>query len=229
MSKSLRDARLIGHSLDMKLGAVVLLFFFSLAAKAATLVTQTVGQVSDHVVTSREVQISMAIEGVLFPSPKAPPKSLNETRPGSPDFRTAVTAVLLESVVALEAENFNVASISNEDINAAVAQIEKTAGGRSYWNELEVSSLEIKNFTKRKLMAKSFLKFKTSSMSGIITDQEAQDYYERNRVKFGSSSFESFKENIKTFLAQQQLEERIRSWFEVIKRKYRVRTFVAEP
>ena len=204
-------------------------FLFYISAQGATLITQTVGQVSDHVVTSREVQIAMAIEGVLFPSPKSPAKSLNETRPGNPDFRTAVPAVLLEAVVAIEAENFNVANISSEEVNAAVAQVEKVAAGRAYWNELEVSLHELKTFTTRKLMAKSFLKFKTSSMSGVITDQEAQDYYEGNRVKFGSSSFDSFKDNIKAYLAQQQLEERIRSWFEVIKRKYRVRTFVAEP
>lgn len=204
------------------------ILYISIGVHAAALVTQTVGQVSDHVVTSREVQISMAIEGVLFPAAKAPAKSLNETRPGAADFRSAVTAVLLEAVVAIEAENFNVAKISDEEVTAAMTQIEKAVAGRVYWNELEVSPQEIKTFTTRKLMAKSFLKFKTSSMSGIVTDQEAQDYYDRNRVKFGSSSFESFKENIKTFLAQQQLEERIRSWFEVIKRKYRVRTFVAD-
>jgi hypothetical protein len=204
-------------------------FLFCFSAHAATLVTQTVGQVHDHVVTSREVQISMAIEGVLFPSAKAPAKSLNETRPGSPDFRSAVTAVLLEAVVALEAKNFNISTLTNEERVNAVAHVEKATAGRAYWNELEVSSAELKDFTERKLMAKSFLKFKTSSMAGIITDQEAQDYYERNRVKFGTSTFEGFKENIKTYLAQQQLEERIRSWFEVIKRKYRVRTFVAEP
>jgi hypothetical protein len=203
-------------------------FLFCFSAQAATLVTQTVGQVSDHVVTSREVQIAMAIEGILFPPRNATTKTLNETRPGSPDFRGAVTAVMLECVVELEAKNFNVATLSDEEINAAVAQVEKLAAGRAYWNELEVSNQEVRKFTIRKLMAKSFLKFKTSSMAGIITDQEAQDYYERNRVKFGSSSFDSFKENIKTYLAQQQLEERIRSWFEVIKRKYRVRTFVAE-
>lgn len=229
MSKSLLDKALMVHSLSMRFLAAFFFLFTFQTAMAAVLVTQTVGQVSDHVVTSREVQIALVIEGVLFPSPKAPAKSLNETRPGNPDFRTAVTAVLLEAVVAIEAENFNVSNISNEEVSAAVAQIEKATAGRAYWNELEVSAQELKTFTTRKLMAKSFLKFKTSSMSGIITDQEAQDYYERNRVKFGSSSFDSFKDNIKTYLAQQQLEERIRSWFEVIKRKYRVRTFVAEP
>lgn len=213
----------------MKLLWPLLLFAFSVSASAATLVTQTVGQVSEYVVTSREVQIAMVIEGVLFPSKGSAAKTLIETRPGMADFRSAATTILLEAVVALEAENFNVATISAEDVAAAVAQVEKATAGRAYWNELEVSPAELKRFVTRKLMAKSFLKFKTSSMTGIITDQEAQDYYDRNRVKFGSSSFDSFKENIKTYLAQQQLEERIRAWFEVIKRKYRVRTFVADP
>ncbi|MNY60610.1 hypothetical protein D3C86_1971860 [compost metagenome] len=63
-------------------------------------------------------------------------------------------------------------------------------------------------------------------MVGIITDQEAQAYYDKNRIKFGSMPFSNFKENIKTFLAQQQLEERLRSWFEVIKRKYKVRNLL---
>ncbi len=204
-----------------------ILLSISVSASAATLVTQTVGQVAEYVVTSREVQIAMVIEGVLFPS-KNTPKGLIETRPGMADFRAAATTILLEAVVALEAENFNVATLSSEDISSAINQVEKSTAGRAYWNELEVSNQELKRFVTRKLMAKSFLKFKTSSMTGIITDQEAQDYYERNRVKFGSSSFDSFKENIKTYLAQQQLEERIRGWFEVIKRKYRVRTFVAD-
>lgn len=203
------------------------LLLFSQITQAAKLVTQTVGQVADHVVTSREVQIAMVIDGILFPSANAG-KGLVEVRPGMSTFKNAVTNTLLETVVALEAENFNVANISNEDITAGVAKVEKATTGRAYWNELEVSSQEVKRLVTRKLMSKSFLKFKTSSMAGIITDQEAKDYYERNRVKFGSSTYESFQDNIKSYLAQQQLEERIRAWFEVIKRKYRVRAFNVE-
>lgn len=200
---------------------------FCLKAQGAVLVTETVGQVSEHVVTSREVQISMVIENILVP-PKAPLKGLYEVRPGQAEFRNAVTVVLLESVVAFEAENFNVAAVSDEELSDALVKIEKAVRGRIYWNELEVSDIELKKFTLRKLAAKSFFKFKTSSMTSIITDQEAQSYYTKNRVKFGSLPFESFKDNIKTFLAQQQLEDRIRAWFEAIKRKYKVRNYIVD-
>lgn len=143
------------------------------------------------------------------------------------EFRNAVTSVLLEVVVSLEAENFNVANVSDEDVKVALLKIEKAIEGRSYWDGLDVSAVELKKFTQRKLVAKSFLKFKTTSMSGIISDQEAQAYFDKNRVKFGTTTFESFKNNIKAFLAQQQLEERLRAWFEVIKRKYKVRNFIS--
>lgn len=206
-----------------------LLFFFLLTSGissfGATIVTATVGQVSENVVTSREVQISMVIEHILFPG-KEGNKGLYEVRYGQDSFRNAVTTILLESVVALEAENFNVASVTSEEVSLALAKIDRATQGRSYWAELDPSAAEIKRFTIRKLTAKSFLKFKTNSMASIITDQEAQIYYDKNRVKFGSLPFESFKENIKAYLAQQQLEERLRSWFEVIKRKYKVRNYI---
>lgn len=206
----------------------LLVFLFCLQAPAATLLTETVGQVSDHVVTSREVQISVAIGRIIEPNLKDPKNALPELRPGQAEFSGAVTQVLLEQVVALEAENFNVASVPEAEVEAVVARVEKAMAGRAYWVSIDPTNAEIRRFATRKLVAKSFLKFKTNSMSGIITDQEAQAYFEKNRAKFGTSPFADFRENIKTFLAQQQLEERIRSWFEVIKRKYKVRNFVAE-
>lgn len=201
--------------------------YLSFSSLAATVVTQTVGQVSDQVVTSREVQISMVIENVLFPG-KGSGKSLYEVRPGQDSFRNAVTSVLLESVVALEAENFSVANVSESDLAADIAKVEKAVVGKAYWSSLEVSPQELRKLTLRKLTSKSFLKFKTNSMTSIVTDQDVQVYYDKNRVKFVGMPFENYKENIRTFLAQQQLEERIRSWFEVIKNKYKVRNFVVE-
>lgn len=203
------------------------LFYLSFSSFAATVVTQTVGQVSDQVVTSREVQISMVIENILFPG-KDSGKGLYEIRPGQESFRNAVTSVLLESVVALEAENFSVANVPESELAADIAKIEKIVAGKAYWNSLEVSPLELRKLALRKLTAKSFLKFKTNSMTSIVTDQDVQAYYDKNRVKFVGMPFENFKENIRTFLAQQQLEERIRSWFEVIKNKYKVRNFIVE-
>lgn len=204
---------------------LILKIFLFWSLFAAQVVTESVGQVGNYIVTSREVQISMVMENILFP-PKIPLKGLYEIRPSSDQFRNAVTSVLLEIVVSFEAENFNVATVSDDDLKGTLGKIEKAVAGKAYWDELDVSPKELKKFTLRKLLAKNFLQFKTSSMAGIITDQEAQAYYDQNRVKFGSSSFESFKANIKSFLAQQQLEESLRSWFEVVKRKYKVRNFI---
>ncbi|XGC82141.1 hypothetical protein ACES2L_06545 [Bdellovibrio bacteriovorus] len=204
---------------------IFLSLIFSLNAFAATIVTETVGQVSDYVITSREVQIAVVAEHILFPAKGVAPK-IYEIRPGAPEFQGAVTNILLETVVALEAENFNVANVTPEEIKNAMTTVQKAVAGKAYWASLEVSESELQKVISRKLTSKAFLKFKTNSMSGIITDQEAQMYYEKNRVKFGSLPFASFKDNIKTYLAQQQLEERIRSWFEVIMRKYKVRNFI---
>lgn len=208
--------------------SILLALLLSFQARAVSIVTETVGQVAEHVVTSREVQISMVIENVLFPSNKKNTKDLYEVRAGQPQFRAALTQVLLEAVVALEAENFNVASISEEDVAQAVAKVEKAVAGKAYWAQIGASKIELKRFVQRNLMAKSFLKFKTTSMSSIVSDVEAENYFTKNRNKFGDVPFESFRENIKAYLAQQQLEERLRSWFEVIKRKYKVRNLMAE-
>jgi len=205
--------------------ALLLTLLVSVPTWAATVITESVGQVAEHVVTSREVQISTVIDNVLFPS-KGKVGSLVETRPEQAEFRNHVTSVLLESVIAMEAESFNVGVVSDKELAEALAKIEKATAGKSYWNQLDVSPAELKKFANRKLVAKSFMAFKTASMVGIITDQEAQAYYDKNRVKFGNTPFAGFKENIKTFLAQQQMEERLRAWFEVIKRKYKVRNFI---
>lgn len=196
----------------------------TLKVSAAPMVTETVGQVADYVATSREVQIVTAIERVLF----ATKANSLELHPEQPEFRNAVTSVLLEVVVAMEAENFSVAGVSAKEIDEALGKVQKAVSGKSFWSQLEVTEPELKKLITRKFIAKNFLKFKTNSLTGIVTDQEAEGYFEKNRLKFGNMSFAYFKENIKTFLAQQQLEERLRSWFEVIKRKYKVRNFIVD-
>ncbi|MFM6929229.1 MAG: hypothetical protein ACKOX6_12245 [Bdellovibrio sp.] len=214
--------KILGEDLGMR--ALLLSLLISVPTWAATVITESVGQVANHVVTSREVQICTVIDNILFPSKGK--SGLVEVRPEQAEFRNHVTSVLLESVIAMEAESFNVGVVSDKDLAEALAKIEKATAGKSYWGQLDVSPTELKVFANRKLVAKSFMAFKTASMVGIITDQEAQAYYDKNRVKFGSTPFAGFKENIKTFLAQQQMEERLRTWFEVIKRKYKVRNFI---
>jgi len=208
-------------------------FILALAAGAwaatPVVVSQSVGRVGDRVITSREVQISAVLDRILFPTKEA--KSLGglyEVRLGQAAMMNEVTALLLEVVVDREAESFSVAKISDDQVREAQRKVEKVVESKAYWQSLEVGATELKRFVVQKLTAKAFIQFKTNSMAGIISDAEALAYYEKNRLRFGDVPFSSFKDNIKTFLAQQQLEERTRAWFEIIKRKYKVRNILAE-
>lgn len=205
------------------------LIFFSLFSLAAmpVVVSQSVGQIGDRVVTSREVQISAVLDRILFPN-KENKTSLYEVRLGDPAMMNEVTALLLEVVVDREAESFSVAKITDEQVQQSVRAVERAVQGKAYWESLEVSNAELRRFVMQKLTAKAFIQFKTSSMVGVVSDNEALAYYEKNRIKFGDLPFATFKDNIKAFLAQQQLEERTRAWFEIIKRKYKVRNILAE-
>ena len=50
-----------------------------------------------------------------------------------------------------------------------------------------------------------------------VTDAEAQQYFEDNRLKFGDLPGENFKENIKVFLTREQVNQRLGAWFEVLR------------
>ncbi|MEK2690651.1 hypothetical protein AAAA73_16285 [Bdellovibrio sp. GT3] len=205
---------------------LILSLFFAVPALAANVVSETVGQVGDYVITSREVQITTVIDHILFPPKDKKSTALMETGPESKEFRNHVTAVLLEAVVAMEAATFNVGTASVAELDEAIVKVERTASGKTYWNQLQPTAAEVKRFTDRKLVAKSFMKFKTGSMAGIVSNVDAYEYYQKNRSKFGSTPFAEIRDSIKTFLGQQQLEERLRAWFELMKRKYKVRNFI---
>lgn len=207
----------------------ILVFFLTSLCVARSLVSETVGRAGDYVITSREVKISTFLERVLFSAkPEAMPDAQVEALfKDEVLLQGAITSVLLEVVVALEAESFAVSAVPGRDIQDAVLKAQTIFAGKAYWGQLEVSDAELVSSIKRKFTAKSFLKFKTSSMNSIITDQEAEAYYEKNKIKFGAVPFSSFKDNIKSFLGQQQLEDRLRSWFEVIKRKHKVRNLIS--
>ena len=226
-------------------------FIFNLVAGAAeTVLSQTVGAVGDEIVSSRDVQIQSVLEKNLFPAkqtktnsalgveksdkknqkPKKSSTSLNtdEAHLKEPQFQAELSSSLLELVIQKEAESFRVAQPSEEELKESLQKAEKALVGSSLWTQLDVSEKELSAVLKRKLTAKKFIKIKTDLMSALVTDQDALNYYEKNRFKFGQLPFSNFKENIKTYLAQQQMEERLKTLFEVIKRKYKVRNYIVE-
>lgn len=195
----------------------IFLLLFQLAG--AAVLNESVGRVGETVLTSREVRLSNFIEQVLI---------VKSNQKKSTQLAKDTTALLLEVVVVKEAENFSLGQVSEKDLEKALGEVKKSTGFLSLQKELGVTEIEVKTAIQRKLNAQSFIEFKTNSLTSTVTEEEARIYFEANPNRFKGAQFESLKENIKSFLSQQQLNERLKSWFELLKRKYKVQNYLLE-
>lgn len=191
-----------------------------------TLISRAVGEVGEHVVTSREVRINDAIEQAITRKPPVP-EGFRVLDGKEKSFPGEVGKVLDEWVVYLEANSLATQPAVRSDLAATIKAIQEFWAGKRAWQELEVSNEELKEFVDRKLFAKDFEKLKSDPQLAPVTDEDALSYYRKNRLRFGSLPFSSFKDNIKSFLVKQQTERRIAEWREVLRKKYKVRNFIA--
>jgi hypothetical protein len=186
-----------------------------------------VAQVQNHVVTSREVRINKWVEVTLYPAQlRKGQKEVSDL--GSTQFIQDTNRVLLEWMVFLESQAFNAQAIAEEQVSEAKQNFLKTARKSPLWDELGIRVGELEELLRRKLQAKKFIQFKASSSVVPVTDEEAQVYFNKNRLDFGDLPFESFRENIKAFLARKHVDKRLKDWFIVLQNKYKVRNFVTE-
>lgn len=192
----------------------------------ADVISTGVGMVKGRAVTSREVQIQNLLNAALYD--KEPEKRLKKLNLDSRAFGRAVQETLLETVISLEAQNFNVIQISEEERKNAVARAQKVLKNSKVWKDLQVSPSELDVAVGKKIQAKRFVQFRAQSSVLPITDSEAQKYYNENRLKFGDLPFENFKENIKSYLSRTQVERRLKDWYDVLLNKYQVKNLVAE-
>lgn len=210
------------------------LAFFALAfaalpqapARAAELVSTGVGLVRTQVITSREVQILNLLETALYE--KNPKDKLVLLALDSKAFAKAVQDSLLEAVVSLEAQNFNLMQLAPDDVKTAERQAMRVLRDNRVWKKLAPSPKELDSLLRRKLQAKKFVQFRAESSVLPVTDAEAQRYFEDNRLKFGDLPFENLKENIKSFLSKNQVDKRLKDWFDVLLSKYQVKNLISE-
>ena len=195
------------------------------AKPSGVLLSQTVGMVAGDVFTSREAALSGLLERLWV----APAKDPGAPTPADSEAgRREQSAMLLEEAVSRESAAFSVGTASSGEIEKLSEKAQKTLSADGNWKRLDFTPEELKRAVTRKLNAKSMIRIKSESMRGPIPDSDAAAYFEKNRIKFGNLPFSAFKENIKTLLQEQQLEERLRSWFEILRRKYKVRDLASE-
>ena len=75
----------------------------------------------------------------------------------------------------------------------------------------------------RKWKSQGFLKFKASTAGLVIKEEEVKKYFEAHRVKFGELEYSQMKEQIREYLLQERMEKQMKDWFELLRKKYRVR------
>lgn len=188
------------------------------------LVSMTVGQVKEHVVTSREVLINQALELSLFPANK----NKLQVEVESQGFAKEVGNILLEWMVFMEAKSVSADPPPVKEISLAIDKAKASLNQKDEWRRLKVTAAEMQLAVERKLTAQKFIQFKVDTSVVPVTDTEAEKYFETNRARFGNLPFEKFKDNIKTFLNRQQVDQRLKDWFEVLQAKYSVRNFLSE-
>jgi hypothetical protein len=186
-------------------------------------VTKVVGEVGEHFVTSREVRINDGVDKALYGAGDKLALLSGQEK----TFPTSVGKVLDEWAIYYEAKSLSSTEASKEEVDTAVSNVKSHWDQNAGWLKLEVANDELRSMIVRKLVANSFSRLKTDPQLSPISDDEALSYYRKNRLRFGSLPFSSFKENIKSYLIKTQTEKRMSEWHEVLRRKYRVRNFIS--
>ncbi len=208
----------------------ILTLVFALAAIDPQVVTRVVGQVGDSAITSRQVVLSGLIEQWTLALQDRPKSTIPKDEKmkwilklETEQFRTQLTRMMIDWIVELEAENLSVADIQFGELQLRQTRFLIEMAALPEWKKLGFSQAEVTAALRRKLRSRTFLQFKIETSGILVTDDEAKEYYDKNRAKFGNYGFNQFKGSIKEALTQAKLETRLKDWFEILKRKYRVR------
>jgi hypothetical protein len=198
----------------------------TVVAPSANSVTRTVGEAGDHIVTSREVRISNAVDQAMDRRP-VDAKGYHVFSGQEPSFPGEVAHVLDEWVVELESKSLSAQAPQKTEVARYVKQVEDRWSGDSNWQSLDVGIEELNTMVERKITVRELEHLKSDPQVAPISDEDALEHYRKNRLRFGSLPFASIKDNIKEFLTKAQSERRLAEWHDVLRRKYKVRNFIA--
>lgn len=185
-----------------------------LAQGSKKILSQTVGTSAFQVVTSRDVKASVILNQVLK----------NSTPENYQDLSANdIDRTLFELAVFRESESLSAVKLADSEIDRLISEIRPQLQKRSDWKGLEPTDVETRAWLLRKKVAMTYFDLKVNSLLGIVTDEEIQSYFDRNRIKFGSTDLESQKNSIRIFLQKENQKQRIQDWVSALRVKYQIR------
>lgn len=210
--------------MDFVRSFIFLLALGSTNGFAAQIISSQAGKVGSIAVTTRQVAIHSLLENAIG---RENPVTLNLNQTGSREFIREATATLVENAVYLESVSFNTAAVREDEIPPVKKKILAALKNNKNWKALEVSDKELNEAIERKMRAKKFIQFKVDSSSIPISEKEMRDYYDSNRVRFDEEPFEKHKASIKEYLNRNQVDRRLRDWFDLLHAKYKIRNYLS--
>lgn len=213
--------------LQVRVSLFLLVFSLSATAKPAAkpgFQSMAVAQVADHIVTSRETYLFYALNQMLDNQP-IDSKILNIE---SDEFAREIRNTLQDWCVFLEAKAFQAVPVFEEDVQKTYSELITKKWMKHPWQrQYEYSTRELRDNLVRVMQARQLMQFRSQASSIVVSDSDAQKYYEENRFKFGEAKFDSVRDNIKSFLAKSQSEKRMRDWVELLRAKYQTKNYIS--
>lgn len=211
----------------------VLLIVLSALPSKAEVVNAVVGTVAGKVVTLRDIRVSALLERALYPAKKSPDPA--GAPAGTPavsleseiESSNEISRGLIEWAVFHEAQSFKAVSPTAVELRSveqsALSALAADPAAMKLWQRQVVTEKDLSEFIDRKVRAKKLVDFRSNASRVAVSDAEALRYFQKNKNRFGDRPFSQFKETIRGFLSQSQSDSRMRSWFEVLRRKHDVK------
>lgn len=190
-----------------------LVLFLSIHPTQAKVLIVTLAQVKNHVITSREVEIHQQVEKLLGERFK--------------DIKgeTPLEQVIKEWLLFYEAEGFYNTPVQNSEVEKKLNEILAKKKSDSHWQSLAVQNSELKEKVRRSLEADRLYVFKKKASVLPVGIGEVETEYSQNRIRYGNMTFDQVKDQIRDNKIQENLLERMKQWFVVLERKYKVQRF----
>ncbi len=195
----------------MRVFIFLYLFSFASSLSAETLI-RTIGQVQNHVITSREIEIHKLVMGILA-------NDFQDLKVKDP-----AEQIIREWLLYLEASSFYNNKISNKKLDRLVSKVKSDLKSKA-WLKQGIQLGEVREKIKRRLEADRLYLFKKKASVLPVSNAEIETEYTQNRVKYGNFEFEEIKDKIRDNKIEENLQMRLEQWFQVLEKKYRVQRF----
>jgi hypothetical protein len=193
---------------------------------ARQMLMKVVGEIEGRILTTRDVQGSAILDHLLYNE-----SGNGQLKYGTEEFANQLNRLIIEWMVRDEADVFGVAKVSEAEVDETFQSVKSKLKNhpvvKSKWTELGISENQLREMIGRTLRANRFIKYKSNSSYVQVSDDEARDYYNNNRMKFGTTDFDGFKTSIKKYLGRKNAEDRLRDWLDILRKKHKVKNLVS--